>query len=112
MKDDAISRQDAIALLEEAESARLRGDILLFYPVMLNGLKKLPSAQQWIPVSERLPKKVDNYLVTTHSGQIARYIYMGNGSSKDYWMRCVAAWMPLPDPYRPEGDRDNVHKPD
>ena len=42
---DAISRQDAITLLEEAESAWLRGDILLFYPVMLNGLKKLPSVQ-------------------------------------------------------------------
>ena len=46
MRDDTISRQDAITLLEEAESARLRGDIFLFYPVMLNGLKKLPSAQQ------------------------------------------------------------------
>lgn len=66
----------------------------------------LPSAQQWIKVTPKtLPKKVGDYLVTTHSGQIARYIYMGNGTSKDYWMRCVVAWMPLPAPYRPEGEK-------
>ena len=75
-------------------------------------LVQIPFARQWIPVSERLPKKVDNYLVTTNSGQIARYIFMGDWASKDYWMRYVVAWMPLPAPYRPEGDRDNVHKPD
>ena len=66
-------------------------------------IEKLPSAQRWIPVTPKtLPKKVGDYLVTTHSGQIARYIYMGNGSSKDYWMRCVLAWMPLPEPYKGE----------
>lgn len=60
---DTISRQDAITLLEEAESAWLRGDILLFYPVMLNGLKKLPSAQPVakdinVPVKDCISREV------------------------------------------------------
>ena len=64
----------------------------------------LPSAQPgWIPVTERLPKKDGDYLVTTHSGQIARYIFIG-GSSEEYWRRCATAWMPLPKPW--EGGQD------
>ena len=56
----------------------------------------------WIPCSERLPKKAGNYLVTNHNGDIARYIFLDSESSKDYWMRCVKAWMPLPKPYEEE----------
>ena len=92
---DTISRQAAIDALAEWHDEAIT-----------NRLNNLPSAQQWIKVTPKtLPKKVGDYLVTTHSGQIARYIYMGNGTSKDYWMRCVVAWMPLPAPYRPEGEK-------
>ena len=65
-------------------------------------IKKMPSAQpepHWIPCSERLPTKVGDYLVTNYNGQIARYIYMDTDSSKEYWVRCAIAWMPLPEPY-------------
>ena len=55
---------------------------------------------KWIPISEKMPKKAGNYLVTDHKGDIARYIFLDSESSKDYWMRCVKAWMPLPTPYR------------
>lgn len=73
---------------------------------VLERLKALPPAQPgWIPVTERLPKKDGDYLVTTHSGQIARYIFIG-GSSEEYWRRCATAWMPLPTPYREEGQND------
>ena len=57
---------------------------------------------QWTPCSEGLPNEIDDYLVTTHSGQIARYIYMDTDSSKKYWMRNVVAWMPLPKPWKGE----------
>ena len=68
-------------------------------------LIQLPSAQPgWIPCSRELPKKDGDYLVTTHSGQIARYIFIG-GSSEEYWRRCATAWMSLPTPYR-EGGRN------
>ena len=58
---------------------------------------------EWIPCSKRLPKRIGTYLVTDHHGDIARYIFLDSESSKDYWMRCIKAWMPLPKPYK-EGD--------
>jgi hypothetical protein len=64
----------------------------------------LEQEPKWIPCSKRLPKEIGDYLVTTHNGQIARYVYMGNGTSKEYWMRCAVAWMPLPEPYKEEQD--------
>jgi len=55
---------------------------------------------EWIPCAERLPKRAGTYLVTDHNGDIARYIFLDSESSKEYWMRCVKAWMPLPKPYK------------
>ena len=72
----------------------------------LDGYKNAPTVSaepKWIPISEQMPKKAGNYLVTDHKGDIARYIFLDSESSKDYWMRCVKAWMPLPKPYK-EGD--------
>lgn len=92
---DLISRQAAIEIVRKAKDKSEAHRMMV----------QLPSAQQWIPVTPKtMPKKVGDYLVTTHSGQIARYIYMGNGTSKEYWMRCVAAWMPLPEPYKEDAD--------
>lgn len=82
-----------------------------WYDGMINAenlIKEQPTIepQQWIPCSERLPEKVGDYLVTTYNGQIARYIYMDTDSSKEYWVRCVIAWMPLPNPYREDGEQN------
>lgn len=106
---DLISRQTAIdALANYIHNAdRVYSNGKLTHEDCMDAahsvLDELPSAQQWIPVTPKtLPKKVGDYLVTTYSGQIARYIYMGNGTSKDYWMRCVIAWMALPEPYNGE----------
>ena len=92
---DALDKRfDSIPMEQTTEILLLRKD-----------LRKLPSAQPgWIPVTERLPKKDGDYLVTTHSGQIARYIFIG-GSSEEYWRRCATAWMPLPKPW--EGGQNN-----
>ena len=92
---DTISRQAALdAVFNNAEHP----------DKAYQAIRHLPSAQPgWIPVTERLPKKDDDYLVTTHSGQIARYIFIG-GSSEEYWRRCATAWMPLPKPW--EGGQD------
>ena len=61
--DDTISRADAIALAEEVENKRLRGEIDLTYAPMIKGIKALPSAQQWIPCKERLPEMWVSVLV-------------------------------------------------
>lgn len=82
-------------------------------------LKGLPSAQQWIPCSERMPEMYGQYLVTfIPSGGtlwtcvlIARYsdlmgmakpsFHVGTVGKNDFMniTEQVVAWMPLPAPY-------------
>ena len=68
---------------------------------------------EWIPCSERLPEEIGDYLVTDYRGNV----YC---SSFDYILgeKCfnyeddgypveddtIVAWMPLPEPYRKEGE--------
>ena len=78
------------------------------YKKLMRDSAKLLARPGWIPCSRELPKKDGDYLVTNHSGQIARYIFIG-GSSEEYWRRCATAWMPLPTPYR-EGGQDEAEQ--
>lgn len=66
----------------------------------------LQKAQRWIPVEERLPEDEEMVMVTcqTKSGRrsvnrawYGEGFWHGSGS-----MSGVIAWMPLPEPYRPE----------
>ena len=45
MNDDTISRQAVVALVEEVENKRLKGEIDLTYAPMIKGIKALPSAR-------------------------------------------------------------------
>lgn len=83
-------------------------------------LKLLPSAQQWIPVSERLPEPNNvykdvlvYYLVQNEYGDmmVATFIQFPGGAR--IWqqmyqdgaiMEDIVAWMPLPEPWRGEED--------
>lgn len=62
-------------------------------------------AQQWIPVSERLPKEGNTtYLTTVDYGEFGggvgqRFFYNKNIGWED---DAVVAWMPLPEPYTEE----------
>lgn len=61
----------------------------------------------WIPCSERLPKKFGVYLVTTEEGKVFEYDYNILTVHLKKWSFCrkeIVAWMPLPDPYKKEGD--------
>lgn len=85
-------------------------------------IKQMPSAQQWIPCSERLPKNEDTYLVAFDKSnllddetQVSDAYWMNNqwqySVLESYEHRMpnlviepieelkVIAWMPLPEPY-------------
>lgn len=121
---DSISRQAAIDLVTDMEfmNNTAKG-------ILRDRLRKLPSAQQWTPCSERLPEENGDYLVT-----IKLNIYVSNicsviGYANDLyevdeydfhdkkgvsgWFfydseygfgeeTNVIAWMPLPEPYKEE----------
>lgn len=94
---DLISRQDAIDAIKYWWTY---GGWQRLYDEVSN----LPSAQQWIPCSERLPLDHDSVLITDydywidigyHDGQTWHY-------SEAVGTPQVIAWMPLPDPYKGE----------
>lgn len=98
--DDLISRQAAIdALAREDNKHPFRN---MKFSEIAKCVRELPSAQpdRWIPCSERLPDKPNMYTVTDSKGDVVRFIFYDNESSRKYWMRCAKAWMPLPEPYK------------
>ena len=117
---DAVSRADVDILIEEAETARLKGDILLMYPALKKGLQKVPSVMpkqpRWIPVTERLPEDEQNVLVTYKTtDKIHPCQYHDDGSRNPWYsyidqcrahMNVVLAWMPLPEAWK--GDKDGI----
>ena len=66
----------------------------------------LESAQEWIPVSERLPEESGYYLITSNSGYVydveIRFFFFQNERRKE-WKKGfgnVIAWQPLPEPFK------------
>lgn len=118
---DLISRKDAIELCAEAQGRASTKSELKGISKVWQGLIKLPSAEaEWIPCSERLPDaeygEGDSMLCCTESGLM--YILYWNGGNwcastgepyhwvnhKTGWHDKVIAWMPLPKPYREDGE--------
>lgn len=114
---DLISRQAAIGLVNDHT----------FYDdyddtdknCLIDGLRSLPSGQQWIPCSERLPKPWKSVLVTyiyngkrfvEESQYTGQYDEQGNPLFSSYsdeykvsgaYFQMIA-WMPFPEPYKEE----------
>lgn len=68
----------------------------------------------WIPVEERLPEE-DGFYLCTMDGKIVGEEEPFTGLSEfenglwiddDIDYRCIIAWQPLPEPYRPEDDKN------
>lgn len=118
MSDDLISRQAAIE-----EIARWIGYIDEdMISRIQTGLKKMSSAQRWIPASERLPEEpfgcivsFHGFMLTPHGEREYDAIYPellgydgtdwnnSEGECVDN-MIDVTAWMPLPEPYKEGND--------
>ena len=108
--DDLISRQaaiDCMVLLQREDEETYGASI----PEGFDGdraaevLNRLPSAQQWIPCSERLPKDDETVIVTRDDGTVKIATFevgeIENGWQIGSWYTedNVVAWMPLPEPY-------------
>ena len=107
---------DEKKFIEELEKSlkRMIADEYGKHPVSLERiidvLKDFPKVNEWIPCSERLPKRQDsentflkNYLVQTNRC----VIHMGYRDEEGTWrtihgnlIRNVIAWQPLPEPYK------------
>lgn len=60
---------------------------------------------QWILCSKRLPEDNTDVIVCFYSGTVTEMRYWGNGIFQgiyEHTTKVIAAWMPLPEPYREE----------
>lgn len=101
MVGDLISRQAAIDALLGITA--MRNTIPLDSAIF--NIKKLPSAQRWIPCKERLPKDYESVNVTVRipEGRYVKESAFLNG----VWIGVsapaeVVAWCPLPEPWKGE----------
>ena len=76
--------------------------------ICIQKIVDIPSAQQWIPCSERLPEDEQPILFSTTTGRVHQgRFHMDNSINRWYssldkmraYNNTVNAWMPLPEPY-------------
>ena len=110
--DDLISRQAAIEVIDavfpvDPMKSEYAQGIACGAALAKTYVEQLPSAQQWIPCSERMPEKDGTYFVSgvwengdAEVGQL-QYIADEHRFSNVIYFNALA-WMPLPSPYREE----------
>ena len=121
-------------LLKESDVLRIAFQLpLVVNSAFVNAVKAIPSAdrpQEWIPCSERLPEEGQTVLIHfdrayKYEWEEERHIEFGRISSDRYdadgcgwewlnesgadfwapiWNNTVAAWMPLPEPWKGADD--------
>ena len=105
--NDLISRQELIDICNDVIEGGIPNELGL-HPIVVEAVKfiveTMPSAQQWIPCSERLPDD-GSYLCSELGG----FCYTDNFKDGKWGLadKCGAiciAWMPLPEPCKGEKD--------
>ena len=102
---DALERD----MQNEWEQNEISNGEWIRFREILNDVPTIDPAK-WIPVSERLPKEGVQVLVTDDAGGLATidvdYGYFDEEYGRFDWFHSqnVTAWMPLPEPYRKDGD--------
>lgn len=91
--DDLISRQELL-------KRTIYNPLHVLY-ISSQDVLDCPSAQQWIPCSERLPDQNGKYLVVGRQKAINILKFDGG---RWYGKWGVVAWMPLPEIYKGEND--------
>lgn len=70
---------------------------------------------KWIPCYEKLPERNELVLVSFKTGEVLFCEYLDDGSNNPWYSfkdgccaysNFVNAWMPLPEPYKEEGDTE------
>lgn len=111
MRNDLISKQAAIDAFNTGVDELIvagKGNaeaVEKYLNGVIDMIKELPSAEQWTPCNERLPKETGKYLVCgCWRGKpteiwICEYITLGtiNGWRNNAENPVVSYWMPLPD---------------
>lgn len=116
--NDLIDRQAAIEAIRKLPNAGMHWFVSA--EAVFDVLLKLPSAQHWIPYSERFPEaEKKTYWICTNTGyqcecRWTNNVYGLGESGRWGWSVFdipqyteVVAWMPLPEPYK-EGSREKV----
>ena len=115
--DDLIRRQDAINELSYCQTYLFDSrdhDKKISLEDAEYTIERLPSAQQWIPLTKKLPEVGQIVLICTASKSVKEATYKGLNSQEEtvwlshgnvLWDDDVVRWMPLPEPYK-EGEND------
>ena len=102
---DLISRQNAIKAIEDLPNCYNGFSDTYDKACIIGTLEEVPSAQQWISCSERLPEVHTDVLATTVWGDItiaerlddsSWFIGEGYSNAND---EDIVAWQELPEPY-------------
>lgn len=97
---------NAIAVLEDYENTGITPDQLQVineeYQKMAKELAELRQQNRWIPVEESLPDAFKPVIVCRKNGKVEQGIRNVNGWWKVHGtnIKSVAAWQPLPEPYK------------
>lgn len=99
---EAVSREEVTAI---------KNNYINEISELLNKIDALSADAEWIPCSERLPEEFYVLCCDNHGEMIIANLFACDDSdtgfsaeSEDCYMYNCVAWMPLPEPYREDGE--------